>query len=172
MSKPRLYLLIGKIVTFVWLSLAVIDFHLLTIYNHIIMKVIVIFFFVAFVDLYVKEIMGIINRIRNYSWGGSTIDGLSTQKIFRLLINSNWLPAKYFLENISPDKGVYKKLWDNLERVGVLIRWQKNARILNNQYTANQILNILNSRPQSDQLTTWLVQVWESSYRFINHMID
>lgn len=172
MTKPRLYLLIAKIVTFIWLSLAIIDFHLLSVYNHIVLKIIIIFFFVAFIDLYMKEIISITNKIRNYSRAGPTIDGLPTKKIFNLLIDSNWLPAKIFLQDISSDKEVYKKLGDNLEKTGILTRWQKNARILNNQYTANQIFSILNSASNSDQLSPGLIQISEGSYRFINHRLE
>ena len=172
MTKPRLYLLIAKIITILSLSIAILNFHLLTVYNFLITKLVIIFFFVAFIDLYVKEIMEAINKIRNHSRAGPTIDGLPTQQIFDLLMDHGWLPAKIFLQNISSDKAVYKILWDNLERAGILIRWQKNARILNNQYTANQVFSILTSTANSDKLSPGLIKISEHSYKFANHRLE
>lgn len=172
MKKLRIYLIIAKVLTISWLLLAVIDFKLLTRHNSLIFKVIVIVFGVIFIDTYLKEIIWLINRIKKLSRVWPTIDGLNTKQIFSLLVSENWLPAKKFFEYISKDKEVYKKLGDNLERAGILIRWQKNARILNNQYTAEQIMNVLNSKSDSSLLHHGLVKVSENSYNFINHRLS
>lgn len=173
MKKLRIYLIIAKVVTWSWMLIAIINFNLLTIHNYFVTKLILIIFFVLFVDVYLKEIIWLINKIRKlaFAWW-PTLDGLPTSQIFDLLISENWLPAKKFTQYISSDKNVYKRIWDNLERVGILIRWNKNARILNNQYTANQIFNILNSKQDSSLLPHGLIQVSENSYSFINHRIE
>ena len=172
MTKERIYLTVAKIISILFLSVAVINFNLLSIYNHLFLKLIIIFFGVAFIDMYIKEIYWLLNKIRKLSRTWTTIDGLNTKQIFNLLMSSNWLPAKKFFDYISTDKDVFKKLGDNLERVGILVRWEKNARVLNNQYTADQVFNILNSKTDSALLPTWFIKVWEWSYKFVNHRLQ
>jgi len=172
MTKEKIYLLLAKIITIFWISVAIINFNLLTMYNHLFLKLTIIFFTVFFIDTYLKEIYWLVNKIRKLSRSWTTIDGLNTKQIFNLLMSANWLPAKKFFDYISTDKDVFKKLGDNLERVGILIRWEKNARILNNQYTADQVFNILNSKTDSALLPTWFIKVWEWSYNFVNHRLQ
>lgn len=169
MIKERIYLNISKVIGIVFLSVAVINFKRVSIYNHLFFKLILIYFSVAFLDLYIKEIYWLLEKVRKLSRTGSRIDGIPTRQIFDILMSSNWLPAKKFFEYVSTDKDQFKKLGDNLERAGILIRWQKNARVLNNQYTAKQVLDILDSRQDSDQLHSWLIKVSENSYKLIKH---
>lgn len=169
MIKERIYLNIWKVLGILFLSVAVINYSRVTIYNHLFFKLIIIYFSIAFIDIYIKEIYWLLEKIKKLSRTGSTIDDIPTKQIFDILMSSNWLPAKKFFEYISTDKDKYKKLWDNLERTGILVRGDKNARILNNQYTAKQVLDILDSRRDSDQLHSWLIKVSENSYKLLKH---
>lgn len=169
MIKERIYLNIWKILGIIFLSVAVINFKWVSIYNHLFFKLIIIYFSIAFIDIYIKEIYWLLEKIKKLSRTWSRIDNIPTKQVFDILMDSNWLPAQKFFEYISTDKDQFKKLWDNLERAGILIRWQKNARILNNQYTAKQILDILNSKSDSDRLHSGLLKISENSYKLIKH---
>lgn len=51
----------------------------------------------------------------------------------------------------------YQKLWDNMERVGILSRWENNARILS-EITADMMIDILVGVEDSDNLKPLMIK--------------
>jgi hypothetical protein len=66
---------------------------------------------------------------------------------------------KTFVQEIASDRQLYDKISSNLEKAGVLIRGDKNAKILNSLFNDDQIYKILTSATDSDNLSPALLQV-------------
>lgn len=58
------------------------------------------------------------------------IDWISIDDLILLILENKWLPTTATKEAFNINNEQLKKLWDNLERVGILKRWKNNARIL------------------------------------------
>lgn len=137
-------------------------------------KMTFIFFAVIFIDRYWAEIKRIIKKLRDLErtklafklWEFHTIDWIPARKLHHILTTHQSLLYKTFVQEVSPDRRLYDKLSNNLERAWVLIRGAKNSRILNSLFNEDQIYNILTSATNSDDLSPALLQVGPNSYEF------
>lgn len=143
--------------------------------SHFIPKITFIFFAVVFIDRYWAEIKNLIRKLRDFErtklafqiWDFHTIDGIPARKLLHILQTTNGLLYKTFVQEIASDRQLYDKISSNLEKAGVLIRGDKNAKILNSLFNDDQIYKILTSATDSDNLSPALLQVWPNSYEFI-----
>ena len=89
------------------------------------------------------------------------LDGFNKSNLIDFLIKKNWFPfmdaKKQFW--ISPQD--FKKIGDNLERVGILTRGENNARILKQWVTPELLQKIFNCE-NSDDLFPPLLRNWNS----------
>ena len=89
------------------------------------------------------------------------LDGMNKSNLIDFIIQKNWFPfmdaKKQFW--ISPQD--FKKIGDNLERVGILTRGENNARILKQWVTPELLQKIFNCE-NSDDLFPPLFRNWNS----------
>ena len=95
------------------------------------------------------------------------IDGIVTDDLVRLIMKYKWLPTHETKQAFDINNEQLKKLWDNLERVGILKRWPNNARVLC-QGDSAVIRSILWEHTDSNNLSPALVKVWDWVYRYIS----
>lgn len=71
--------------------------------------------------------------------------------LIELIIQESWFPTVKAKEMFGITNEQYKKVGDNLERVGILTRGINNARVLATQ-NMRYIIDVLSSSPDSDRL--------------------
>ena len=84
----------------------------------------------------------------------------------------NGLPTNEFLDRFHVSKDVLKKLGDNLERIGILTRGNKNARVISSLFGADEVFQILEKYPDSSALSAPLLQTAPNSYSFVSHRLS
>ena len=72
-------------------------------------------------------------------------------ELIEFMLGEDWLPVEGVKNFFWISNQAYKKLWDNLERLGILKRWPNNARILGTVDT-DYILEVMESNEDSDKL--------------------
>ena len=73
-----------------------------------------------------------------------SIDGIEKTSLVDFIFKYNGLPYKELHETFWINPKEYKKLWDNLEKNWILIRWENNARILKENIEKSVVENLLN----------------------------
>ena len=89
------------------------------------------------------------------------IDSIDRGRLVEFLFKHQWFPyvaAKSRLWLFPKD---YKKIWDNLERIGILVRGENNARILKSGISSELLQQVI-SKNDSDDLSLPLLQEWSS----------
>jgi hypothetical protein len=79
------------------------------------------------------------------------IDWILVDELIEFMLGEDWLPVESVKNFFWISNQAYKKLWDNLERLGILKRWPNNARILGTVDT-DYILEVMESNEDSDKL--------------------
>ena len=128
----------------------------------------------AFFDIIVSEFYKVCQRIYNIRLqiedyipktktkdSGPVIDGIVRDKLIDFLLDHSWFPYVHAKDKLWLFPKEYKKLGDNLERVGVLVRWDNNARVLSEKVD-RELLEKIISKTSSDDLTLPLLQEWSS----------
>lgn len=95
------------------------------------------------------------------------IDGIVTDDLVRFITKYKWLPTNETKQAFDINNEQLKKLWDNLERVGILKRWPNNARVLC-QGDSSVIRSILWEHTDSNDLSPALLKIWEWAYRYVS----
>ena len=91
------------------------------------------------------------------------IDGVNVSDLIKHLVENCGLPTQKTKDMFDVQNEWVKKLWDNLERVGILKRWENNARVLATD-DVDVLLATLIWSEDSDTLTPPLLQVSRSEY--------
>lgn len=94
------------------------------------------------------------------------IDGILKENLAIFILENNGLPTIASKEVLGLTTEEVKKLWDNLERVGILERGKNNARVLRVD-DLDIITKTLEGVVDSDDLTPPLLRVWENSYNYL-----
>ena len=79
------------------------------------------------------------------------IDGMNKMNLIDFLIDKNWFPFMDAKQTFGISPQDFKKIGDNLERVGILTRGENNARVLK-QGVTREILQKIFTCENSDQL--------------------
>lgn len=79
------------------------------------------------------------------------IDWILVDELIEFMLGEDWFPVEGVKNFFGISNQAYKKLWDNLERLGILKRWPNNARILGTTDT-DYILEVMESNEDSDKL--------------------
>lgn len=176
--RDKLYLTITKIISIIlfWVLLIKPDlaYQCMIWKQFIIVKIVLLIFSIMFIDQYMEYILVIYKKIKERSKKISfekTIDWVKTRDLVDFIFQCNWFPANEFLDTFHVSKDVYKKLGDNLERIWVLTRWSKNARIIWSLYGIDDVYTILEKINDSSTLSTPLVQTGPTSYSFASHSL-
>lgn len=82
---------------------------------------------------------------------GKKIDGIIVDELVEFLLNEWGLPVDKVRNFRGLNNGAYKKLGDNLERMGILKRGANNARVLGTD-DIDYIMEVLNSNTDSDKI--------------------
>ena len=143
-------------------------------HGFIVSKLVFLLFSVMFIDQYMEWILVVygvlIQKTRKISFE-KKIDGVSVEKLVDFLFQYNGLPTNEFLDRFHVSKDVLKKLWDNLEKLGILTRGNKNARIISSLFDSEEVFQILEKYPDSSALSAPLLQTSENSYSFVSHRL-
>lgn len=120
----------------------------------------------AFFDTIVSLCVSIRRRIKQIQFDFPVIDweffeGVAKRDMIKFLMDEKAFPFKKIYGKFGFAPKDYKRIGDNLERVGILIRWENNARILNPNISESKLNEILNNE-NSDEITPPLVQSWNS----------
>ena len=78
------------------------------------------------------------------------IDGVEKSDLISFLLKNKWFPFINAKMQFGINPKEYKKIGDNLERIGVLIRGENNARILKENITREILENIFNCSDSND----------------------
>jgi len=85
------------------------------------------------------------------------VDNVPTHKVLEFLFEKKWRPVIQAKEELWLTVAEHKKLWDNMERVGILVRGENNARILSDmdpEYIVEMFARVV----ESDQLQHLMIQ--------------
>ena len=82
---------------------------------------------------------------------GKKIDWILVDELIEFLLNEWGLPVDKVRNFRGLNNGAYKKLGDNLERMGILKRGANNARVLGTD-DVDYMLEVLNSNSDSDKI--------------------
>lgn len=96
-----------------------------------------------------------------------TIDWIPTEDLILHIIEHKWLPTIETKQKFNINNDSLKKIWDNLERVGILKRWPNNARVLATD-DIDDLVDTMRDIADSDMLKTKhkIIQVSESQILF------
>ena len=104
----------------------------------------------AYFDMIVSMFVALFKFCKNISFEfddlqpQETIDGIEKTSLVDFIFKYNGLPYKELHETFWINPKEYKKLWDNLEKHWILIRWENNARILKENIEKSVVENLLN----------------------------
>lgn len=93
------------------------------------------------------------------------IDWLPVYELVDFMIKHQWLPVtelKTYFGKFTNDN--CKKLWDNLERVGILGRWANNSRILAIQDADIIAAMLKKAEGDSSNVIPALLQTWPAEF--------
>jgi len=68
-----------------------------------------------------------------------TLEWISVDNIVYILFKYNWRSNVGFQQEVGKNNILFKKIGDILEKRGVVVRWEKNARILNKEMKDHEI---------------------------------
>lgn len=91
------------------------------------------------------------------------IDNVNVSELIEHLVKNCGLPTQKTKDKFDVQNEWVKKIWDNLERVGILKRWENNARVLATD-DVDVLLSTLIGSEDSDKLSAPLLQVSDSEY--------
>lgn len=94
------------------------------------------------------------------------IDWIPSEDLILFLLENKWLPTSSTKEVFYINNEQLKKLWDNLERVGILERWKNNARVLKIE-DYDIIKSIIDDATDSNDLRPALLKIWQSTYEYM-----
>ena len=104
----------------------------------------------AYFDMIVSMFVALFKFVKNISFEfddlqpQETIDGIEKTSLVDFIFKYNGLPYKELHETFWINPKEYKKLWDNLEKNWILIRWENNARILKENIEKEIVEKVLN----------------------------
>lgn len=78
------------------------------------------------------------------------IDGVEKTDLISFLLDNKWFPFVNAKMQFGMSPKDFKKIGDNLERVGVLVRGDNNARILNEKVDRETLENIFKCSDSDD----------------------
>ena len=84
------------------------------------------------------------------------IDGVEKSDLISFLLKHKWFPFMNAKMQFGISPKDFKKIGDNLERVGVLVRGENNARILNENVTREILENIFTCSNSDDMFAPLL----------------
>lgn len=84
------------------------------------------------------------------------IDGVEKSDLISFILKNKWFPFVNAKMQFGLNPKEYKKIGDNLERVGVLVRGENNARILNENVTREMLENIFKCSDSNDMFAPLL----------------
>jgi len=142
--------------------------HLYTMNNFALFKAWFLFLFIMNIELLTWMIVDVIKSTREIMQRKEvldvpdeeempTVDWCRLDELAALLLWSNGLPVREFRRIFNKSNEAHKKLGDNLERIGLLIRWENNARVLATK-DKDVIIDALMQSSDSDDLPTPLVR--------------
>jgi len=173
--KNKIYLITTKIITILWVGLVLLSPKLAILIaqrnRFFFVKFVILIFLVMFVDQYMAFIMENLPRIKKLFGRISferSIDGIPCTRLLSFLMEYDGMPTNEFIAKFGLSKESTKILGDNLERVGILERGAKNARVLSRVYDPEKILGILQNSSDSSTLSIPLVNISPTSYVFAN----
>lgn len=101
---------------------------------------------------------------RGDSKWNDTIDWIETEHLIEFLLENDWLPTDKYRSEFWVNNVHLKKIWDNLERVGILKRGANNARVVAMD-DEKIIYDVMKWVVDSDDLTPPLLQVSSWVYK-------
>ena len=119
-------------------------------YNRIFVYIVVFINLFAYFDTIVSLFLQLFKFCKNISFdfddheNWETIDWIEKTSLVDFIFKYKGLPYKELHETFWINPKEYKKLWDNLEKNWILIRWENNARILKENVEKEIVKNLLN----------------------------
>lgn len=145
--------------------------------NYALPKLLIIFSVTIFLEDIVRILMTFWDKIPHISvdnWSVSQetdarLDNVPLESLITFLLERKWRPVIPAKETFWLTTSQHKKLWDNMERVGILVRWENNARVISDLHP-EMIIDIMCRGEDSDQLKPLLIKKENTSqYTLSNH---
>ena len=94
------------------------------------------------------------------------IDWINTQELVEFLLKNDWLPTEKYRDTFQVSNVHLKKMWDNLERVGILKRGANNARVVaisDIEIIQDLLKGVVDSSdiaPPLLKVSSWVYEIW------------
>lgn len=99
-----------------------------------------------------RKISKLIKSYRKYPEGVKTIEGVPDYEILHHLFMAQSFKREEVLKKFNMSARRFDKLAKKLEEIGVLVRGENNSRVLNNEFTREELADIMGQASHAEEI--------------------